>query len=660
LQLQSELKNLEQLRKDLGRGFVRVVLLDLWSGPIELRRFDFSTFDSHVRHLVASINAAEQQLYTLATQHGYVLVRVVGAKELEEVLTFQAGVDTLPSLIYSYLDKATIQGDVEKTSREIWEKLAEILKSSELGVEHVDLRYVGTPPKIMPNEVEEKLRSGIIPIALSVDPTTGRALGPEYSVWFDFSDTNKARHIIIAGGTGTGKSFAAKTIITWLAAFTGIKVFIFDDGTYSGLALPFDNVELFEKVGLPRKAARGFSTKLWIVGENLLLNILRKPDIESKEILQAEAGFLAKRLMEIIGSKSKTLYSALFQAIKHYWDRGEDPDLDKIVSWIKNNIKGRSLQTIQNEISALYAFRIIMHPEGIKEFGELFKDGNQIAIFRAEGISDEVRALIADILVEWSREWLKKQGPAKRNKLFLVVDEAFANFKKIQKRLERWIVEARKFGGIGLFISQRIVAHFSPGIRQQAMGYLVVFKGAEKEVSEFGVDRELQDLVREGAKYHMALILSPAGLGIKNPVLARFLPPLAAHDKAPDEVEEQLMGMIFRVPPPTEKEETIIVTSGWRTVFVDEDTLIKAVKLTAEGYGFRKLTRAIGVDSPWKVRRWHEGFKYLLQKGYTPSDIVQFLVQNNEITAMEFVQFAKEVPNKSDKTLMDLYEEMKK
>jgi len=220
LQLQNDIKRLEELRKKLGQGFVRIILIDLWAGPVELIRFDYPTFESHVRHLAATINAAEQQLYTLAAQEGYILLRVAGPKELEEVLTFQAGVDTIPSFLEGYLEKVAVKGDLESTSRELWEKLAEILKSSELGVEHVDLSYATPTPRIDPEELPDKLREGIIPVAISVDPRTGEPLGPEYVVFFDFSSTDKARHTIIAGGTGTGNSVAAKTIITWLAAFT--------------------------------------------------------------------------------------------------------------------------------------------------------------------------------------------------------------------------------------------------------------------------------------------------------------------------------------------------------------------------------------------------------------------------------------------------------
>ena len=186
----------------------------------------------------------------IVVQEGYIVINVVGPQALEEVLTFQAGVDVIPSFIESYLDKLVIGGDAEKIGRELWEKLAEVLKSSQLGIEKVDLTYAATPPRI--DDVREALQKGIIPVAISVDPKTRQALGPEYSVWFDFSDTSRARHIIIAGGTGSGKSFAAKTIITWLAfARPDIRIFIFDDGTYSGLAREFDDPKLFEAVGLP-------------------------------------------------------------------------------------------------------------------------------------------------------------------------------------------------------------------------------------------------------------------------------------------------------------------------------------------------------------------------------------------------------------------------
>ena len=655
IQLQADIRKLEELRRKLGSGIIRIILLDVWSGPVELVRFDHNVFESHIRHLVAQIQAAEQQLMGIAAQEGYIVINVVGPQALEEAMTFQAGVDVIPSFIENYLDKLVVGGDSEKIGRELWEKLAEVLKSSQLGIEKVDLTYAATPPRI--DNIRDALQRGIIPVAISVDPKTGQALGPEYSVWFDFSDTSKARHIIIAGGTGSGKSFAAKTIITWLAfARPDMRIFIFDDGTYSGLAKKFDDPKLFEAVGLPPEARRGFKVKLWVVGENLLLNILRRPQIDSKELLQAEAGVLVKKLLDIIGSKSKTLQNALFEAIMYFWTKGEDADLDKVLDYIKKNVKGRGAQTIMNEVTGLLAYKIIMHPQGITKFDQLFEGDVQIALFRAEGISDEVRALIASILIEWSREWLKELGPTRTNRLLLVIDEAFANFKKIMRNVEKWIVEARKYGGIGLFISQRIIAHFPPGVRQQATGYIITFKGAEKEVVEFGVDKELQNLVREGAKHHIALIISPIGL-LKNPVLARFLPPLASHSKAPDKVEEQLMGMIFKSEPEVAKrEEPLIVTSGWRTIFRNEDELIKAIKMTSEGVGFRRLARILRHDTPWRIRRWHEAFKILLSRRYSVSEIAELLINNSEITAMELLEFARRVSNKtSGKRLVDLY-----
>ena len=655
MEIKREIEKLREIRKKLSTGIIRVVLLDIWAGPVELTRFDQYTFENHVRYLTSVVQAAETQLYAQATQQGFIVVKALGEKALREVLTFQAGVDIIPGIFEDYLDKAIIKEEITDLSRQLWEKLAEILKSSALGVEQVDLRFTVKPPHEVITSLNECLRKGIIPVAMCIDPATGRILGPEYSVWFDFSDVSKPRHMIIAGGTGTGKSFAAKTIITWLAAFTPIRVFIFDDGTYSGLALP-NNSDLFEKYGLP-KAGRGFNVKLWIVGENLLLNILRKPKTDKDEILQAEAGALVKRLMGAIGSKSKTLQNALYNAILYYWKKGETPDLDKIIAWINENVQGRSLQTIRNELFSLYAYKIIMHPQGITRFEELFPRDTQIAIFRAEGVSEEIRTLLAEILIEWSREWLKSQGPAKQNRLLLVIDEAFANFKKIMRRLEKWIVEARKFGGIGLFISQRVVGHFPPGVRQQALGYLIVFKGAEKEVAEFGVDKELQEIITNVAKYHGALIISPIGL-LQNKVIARFLPPLASHEKAPDELEEKMLGMIFKTEKVPSIETKVIIARGWRAVFKDENKLAYAIDQIAEGIGFRRLAKELGLESPWRVRRWHEGIKKLLQKGYSKKEIIEFLVSNEDIGVTKFIEFAESVPPKDrvNVSLNELYQ----
>jgi len=655
LQLKSEIKKLEELRKKLSEGVVRVILIDVWAGPIELKRFDYYTLENHIRHLVATVQAAEDQLKSIAYQQGYITIKAV-SKGLDEILTFQAGVDVIPKVIEDYLDKAIIKEEITDMSRQLWEKLAEILKSSSLGVTHIDLRYAIKTPKTILENPERFVTNGVVPVAFCVDPKTGKLLGPEYTIWFDYSDTQKARHTLIAGGTGTGKSFAAKTIVTWLATFNpDIRFFIFDDGTYSGLALP-GNPELFERYGIPRDIVRGFNAKLWIVGENLLLNILRRPNIQQKELLQAEAGMLVKRLLNIIGSKSKTLQAALYNAIMYYWERGEDADLDKIVNWIHENVRGRSLTTIINELNSLYAYRILMHPEGITDFEQLFESGNQIAIFRAEGVSEEVRALIAEILIEWSREWLKSKGPSKKPRLFLVIDEAFANFKMIMRKLEKWIVEARKFGGVGIFISQRIIGHFPPGVRQQALGYVVVFKGVEKELGLFGVDKEVQELLNAGAKYHIALVMSPVGL-LPDKALVKFIPPLASHEKAPDRIEEKLLGMIFKKEAPKEIIYVEKPAVGWRAVFGNEERLIWAIDQIAQGVGFRKLAKELGLDSPWKVRRWHEAIKLLLRKGYPPAEIAQFLINNDEIKVTKFLEFANNVPpkNEVDATLDELF-----
>lgn len=655
ISLKNEIKKLEELKKKLSSGVIRVILLDVWSGPIELKRFDIHTLEEHVRSLVSKLKAAEEQLKSDAFKEGYIVIDVVG-KGLQEVLTFQAGVDIIPSILEDYLEKAIIGKELSEVSSQIWEKLAEILKSSSLGVTHIDLRYAIKTPKTILENPERFVTNGVVPVAFCVDPKTGKLLGPEYTIWFDYSDTQKARHTLIAGGTGTGKSFAAKTIVTWLAAFNpDIRFFIFDDGTYSGLALP-GNPELFERYGIPRDIVKGFNAKLWIVGENLLLNILRRPNIQQKELLQAEAGMLVKRLLNIIGSKSKTLQAALYNAIMYYWERGEDADLDKIVNWIHENVKGRSLTTIINELNSLYAYRILMHPEGITDFEQLFESGNQIAIFRAEGVSEEVRALIAEILIEWSREWLKSKGPSKKPRLFLVIDEAFANFKMIMRKLEKWIVEARKFGGVGIFISQRIIGHFPPGIRQQALGYIIAFKGVEKELGLFGVDKETQELLNAGARYHIALVMSPIGL-LPDKALVKFIPPLASHEKAPDRIEEKLLGMIFKKETAKEIIYVEKPVVGWRAVFGNEEKLIWAIDQIAQGVGFRKLAKELGLDSPWKVRRWHEAIKILLRKGYPPAEIVQFLINNDEIKVTKFLEFANNVPpkNEVDVTLDELF-----
>ena len=319
-----------------------------------------------------------------------------------------------------------------------------------------------------------------------IDPVgRGRWLGPERNVWLPYGDNSEARHIIVIGKTGAGKTVILKNIAE-SCALSGIPVIILDFGNiYSSLLKPNEKPFTdWSTFGFSGNVSRGFQAKIYTVldeelGIPFYYNLLQRPVYaKTDEQLAAEA----KERVEIISrltemGKTTETKNLLMDAIIRAWKLNYPLYYDSLIlllqEFAKNPPRGKEDYVKKYEKlaetlkTALLPYKSLLSPFSLRI--ENLLESGVISIISFYSVkNEEVMREMSRLIIRELTKYLESLGETKGARVYLIIDEVKRLVEKKQRvyELEQVFERWRKYGGRIVAASQRYYVHFSPDARK--------------------------------------------------------------------------------------------------------------------------------------------------------------------------------------------------
>lgn len=313
-------------------------------------------------------------------------------------------------------------------------------------------------------------------------------------------DLQGPRHILLAGGSGSGKTVCAQTVIEG-ALIKKIPCIILDPtDQWTGLLKPCESKSLlseYKKFGLPKSVA--FKGKVFTpgrdVGINLQGNMLERPIVSNDE----ELFNTARDTAAIIGSfvdLNKKEQILVENAILDNWKKDQKLTYKNIAKatedWCNENNK-KIPSELDLKLRRLKGQTILFSEKGITDITEIWKPG-EVSVISLKKLSDKQKVFFAWFILRKLFEYFSSQPEVDECKLICVVEEAHRFLSRdlpdeARKMLVKVIREVRKWG-MSCMLASQVLTDFSPEIRANCATKIQLRTGNERDLerikSEYG------------------------------------------------------------------------------------------------------------------------------------------------------------------------------
>ena len=333
------------------------------------------------------------------------------------------------------------------------------------------VQVANTAPAASAVAVPQKAAASVERILLGID-----SRNPSQSIYWEFGDPElENRHMLIFGGSGSGKTYAIQCLLLELAK-QGQHAAIID---YTDGFLPSHLDEVFVQRTLP--------TTHVLVQNPFPINPFQRLSRDEPGIgmLLDQPHNVASRVSDVFCSVydvGDVQRAALAKHINEGLTSGLDFGLEELLASLSNDKDAPP--TLALKIAELVQQRPFANSSE-SGWSQLFEGPVPIHILQLTNLSKDIQRLIAEFAL-WDFFAYATRNGGKSKPLPIVLDEMQNLDHRSDRALDKLLREGRKFG-VGMVLATQTISNFNKEQRSRLFqaGHKLFFKPAETERREF-------------------------------------------------------------------------------------------------------------------------------------------------------------------------------
>ncbi len=347
------------------------------------------------------------------------------------------------------------------------------------------------------------------------------------------------RHTIIVGGTGSGKTITAYSIVEG-ALLQGIPVLVLDptdQSQWTGLSQPCKDKKLlqhYEDFHMEDIHPRAFPTRVYTPGSEKGLafeaNLLACPDVEDPNQLFDYVWEVAE-LITMLRDLNNTEKLAVEEVIEETWNKGKSLDSTSLIQiFDKLSNEKKATKQLARKIKGLARYAFLFKKGAFVDVPNLWKPG-EATVLALRDLGDAQRLACQYYLLRELVGYFYKQPDSAQLELLVVLEEAhrfLPRFSGVSKNItlfiERVSRELRK-SGVGLLMISQVLTDFPPNIRANVATKVWMYTGSNQDIQRAAdeVGSERANLIPELKTGHALVHFADFGPGF----FVGFRPPLS-------------------------------------------------------------------------------------------------------------------------------------